>query len=82
MVILRAVEASGHPPGEFDQTVDGFGVTIVRAASGEVAEERFLEPVERASQSGDLRDRAGRERVQHLDREPPSHSMGLVVHRP
>ena len=52
------------------------------AASGEVSGERFLEPVERASQSGDLRDRAGRERVQQLDRDPPSHSMGLVVHRP
>ena len=51
---------------QFDQSVHGFSATIVRAAGAEVGQERLTPLGQGPAESGDLRDRAGRERVEDL----------------
>src|SRR5829696_1771137 len=65
-VVCRVAEAAGDPSVEFDDAVNGLGAAVVGSAGGEVGQELVLPGPQGAAEPGDLGDRAGGERGEHL----------------
>ena len=76
------MEPTGDAAGELDQPVDALGSAVVGTAGGEVAQERGSPLVQSAAETGDLWDRARRERGEDLLCDPAAvGGTRLVVDR-
>ncbi len=66
---------------QLDESIDGFGASVVGAAGGEVRQERLTPLVQGPAEAGDLGDRAGRERGQDVLRDPAALGEVFAVER-
>ena len=64
---------------ELDESVDGFGASVGRAAGVEVAQELASPPAQRDAEAGDLGDRAGGQGRDDLLRDGPAGGRGVLV---
>lgn len=77
--MLEVSEAASDATTELDEPVDGLGAAVAGTVGVEVRQERCPPPAQRLSQPRDLRDRAGRQRVDELLGQTPTLGRGGLV---
>lgn len=78
---LPFTEAMVDAAVELGQAVGGFGTTVVGGTGVDVGQERLAPLRQRATEAGDLRDRARRERGEDALGDPTSVRAGVLVKR-
>ena len=77
--MLEVAEPASDPPAQLDEPVDRLGATVAGTTGIEVRQDRRLPLPQRPAQSGDLRDRARRQGLDHAGGQPAPLSVSVLV---